>query len=127
MNTNINIEQINNALFNGNYKLGKLSQGWHKVANVKQRNIDLPEQLPEQAVAFFYTQGNVVLYVANGKLYVNSDSDSKLSTLQQGCVDYLVDNVKLPVEKIQLGWQGKVANGIDRQQAVANKVLSMLA
>lgn len=127
MNTSINIEKINNALFNGNYKLGKLSQGWHKVANVKQRNIELPEQLPEQAVAFFYTQGNVVLYVANGKLYENNDSNGKLSILQQGCVDYLKNNLKLPVEQKQLGWQGKVANGIDREQAVANKVLSMLA
>lgn len=124
----ITLDQINKCMSNGNYKLGKLCGGWHSVANVKQRNIQLPEVLPDNTTAFLYCNGNVVFYIAGGVGNCNVDSVGKLSPIQQATLDHIKTLVgsKCNVVEYNGGWVnvggGKAGNVED---TIANKVLSM--
>lgn len=103
----VNSGQINNCLFNGNYKLGKLCGGWHSVDTVKDKGITLPDNLPDNTSAFLYFSGNVVFYIAGGKGYYNTDSTGHLTDTQKASYDYILDiakGKKVSVENIQLGW-----------------------
>lgn len=119
MSEQITNEQIAKCLFNGNYKLGKLCGGLHKVANVKQRNIQLPDKLPDNATLFLYMNNNIVLYVAGGKVYVNTQAEQHLTDIQRASVQYCLDNNKLPVENVAIEWQGKSGGGVQLCDKVA--------
>lgn len=118
-------EQINRCLFNGNNKLGKMSGGWHKVADAKAKGYKLPEKLPEQAQGFFLCNGNVAGYVAGGVFYTNTDATAHLSEIQKACVALLAEQAQGKGKKLancQLGWQG--ASG-GKATTVAEKVAGL--
>lgn len=123
MNTQVSQEQIAKCLFNGNYKMGKLCGGLHKVANVKARGIALPETLPENTTMFLFMNNNIVLYVAGGVVYKNTNAEPHLTDIQRASVQYCLDNNTLPVENVALEWQGKSGNGV----ALSDKVAGMFA
>ena len=120
---NITQEQIAKCLFNGNYKMGKLCGGLHKVANVVARGIALPDNLPDNATMFLFMNNNIVLYVAGGVVYKNTNAEQHLTPIQKASVAYCMDNNKLPVENVALEWQGKSGNGV----ALSDKVAGMFA
>lgn len=122
MNTITN-EQVAKCLFNGNYKMGKLCGGLHKVDNVKARGIALPDKLPDNTTLFLYMNNNIVLYVAGGVCYVNTQADTHLTDIQRASVRYCLDNNKLPVENVAIDWVGKSGNGVQ----LCDKVAGMFA
>lgn len=123
MNAQVSNEQIAKCLFNGNYKMGKLCGGLHKVANVVARGIALPEALPENTTMFLYMSNNIVLYVAGGVCYVNTNAEPHLSDIQKASVRYCLDNNKLPVENVAIEWAGKSGGGVQ----LCDKVAGMFA
>lgn len=100
----ITSQQVNKCLFNGNYKLGKLCGGLHKVENLKSRGLDLPSGLPDNTSVFLYFSGNVVFYIAGGVIYTNIDATNKLSEIQKASYEYCLANTKAKRESVSLGW-----------------------
>jgi len=128
MDTNITLAQVNNCLFNGNYKLGKLCGGWHSVKALADRNINLPDNLPDNTSAFLYFNGNVVLYLAGGKAYYNTGASGKLTPVQASALSTVqaqLESKQVQVNSVDLGWHGVNRNGTDPQARLANKIQAL--
>lgn len=125
INSTITPDQINKCLFNGNYKLGKLSGGLHSVDNVKNRGLSLPDNLPDNTKNFLFFSGNVILYTAGGKAYYNTGSTGKLTDIQKASLEYIKKTLtgkKIPMVDVDLGWQ---STGGGRSVSLDDKISGM--
>lgn len=119
--------KIKNCLFNGNYKLGKLSGGFHKVENLESRKIAKPDGLPKGARSFLYFSGNIVLYtLENNRAVYNTDATGKLTENQKAGLDYIqqvLKTKKYTLENKALGWKN---TGGGKSVSLDDKIAGML-
>ena len=126
----ITIDQVRCALYNGNHKKqpsGNVPQGLHSIADSKA--VDgaekVPAGVPENCTHVFVCSGNVVCYVADKKLFINTSADAHLTDIQKACVDYLTTQAGGKCDYVAIEWQGRAGNGADKEKALAGKVSAL--
>jgi len=105
--------------------MGKLSGGFHKVADLLSRKITLPEGLPEKTKSFLYFNGNIILVITDAGAMYNTNATGRLSEIQMGALDVIKKQLsakKIKLTDFALDWK---STGGGKSMSIDDKISKM--